>query len=67
MTLFLCRFDTALPVLVSLPADASEGEARAVRTALRAYENAGLGVRFREVAPARANVEIRFVDDPPPL
>jgi hypothetical protein len=65
VTLFLCRFTTELPVLVSLPGDASEREIRALRGALHAMQEAGLGIRFQEVEPARASITIRLVDEPP--
>ncbi len=61
LVLFLCRWSTREPIPVSLPPDASTAELRLVREALAAWSEAGLGVTFREVAPVRARMEIRFV------
>lgn len=65
VTFFLCRFSTELPVLVSIPPDASAREASALRTALRAWQEAGLGVRFKEVPRDRASIQIELLDEPP--
>lgn len=70
VTFFHCRFRTGSAIPVSLPADATEGETAAFRAALRAWEGAGLGVRFVETAPgAPASIGFVFVpaghwDDP---
>jgi hypothetical protein len=61
LVLFLCRWSTRDPIPVSLPAGASAAELRIVREALAAWSEAGLGVAFREVAPAKARMDIRFV------
>jgi hypothetical protein len=58
--LFLCRWSVGETVAVSLPADASPGEERALRAALAAWEGAGLGLRFREVESRPAEIEIDF-------
>ena len=63
VTLFFCRWprDTALPV--SLPLDASPDERAAIEKALRAWEGAGLGVRFVTIEGGSAPIEIRFEDE----
>ena len=61
LVLFLCRWPTEDPIPVSLPPDATPAELRLLRMALGAWMNAGLGVRFSEVAPSAARLEIRFV------
>jgi hypothetical protein len=60
---FLCRFEQAAPVRVSLPADASQPERELLRRALRAWEQAGLGVRFAETSEPRAQIALEFVPD----
>jgi len=59
VTFFLCRFRTGTAIPVSLPGDATEAEAAALRAALQAWERAGLGVRFVELA-AGAPASIAF-------
>jgi hypothetical protein len=61
LVLFLCRWSGAEPIPVSLPPDADPRELRILREALEAWSAAGLGVRFREVVPEEARLEIRFV------
>src|SRR5690606_8005358 len=64
-TLFFCRWPSDAPIPVSLPPDARPAERRALERALRAWEEAGLGVRFLPLADgAPAALEIRFVEDP---
>jgi len=59
--LFLCRWSTAAPIPVSLPADASDLERELLRLALRAWSEAGLGIRFVEVKRS-PGLEIRFAN-----
>jgi len=64
-TLFFCRWPTDTPLPVSLPPDATPDERRAIEAALRAWEGAGLGVRFLVLESGEeAPIEIRFVGDP---
>lgn len=63
VTLFFCRWPRDSPLPVSLPLDASPDERAAIETALRAWEGAGLGVRFVTVAGGSAPIEIRFEDE----
>lgn len=62
LALFLCRWTTEAPILVSLPLNASEEELEAMRAALRAWERAQLGVRFLETPPEEASIEILLED-----
>lgn len=65
VTLFYCRWPDDAPIPVSLPPDATPDERRALELALRAWEGAGLGIRFLPLADgAAAAIEIRYADAP---
>ncbi len=60
---FFCRWPSDTPLPVSVPLDATEAERRAIDVALRAWEGAGLGVRFLVLEGGSAPIEIRFEDE----
>jgi hypothetical protein len=60
LVLFLCRWPTTQAISVSLPSDANPEQRQWIRIALAAWQSAGLGVRFEEVAPERAKLSIEF-------
>jgi hypothetical protein len=64
LTFFLCRWNTGTPLAVSLPADATDAEREALEDALRAWEGAGLGLRFVPVTGGEAPIQIELVDGP---
>jgi hypothetical protein len=63
VTLFFCRWPADTPIPVSLPLDASAEERTAIERALRAWEGAGLGIRFLPIDGGSAPIEIRFEDE----
>ncbi|MBM4385718.1 MAG: hypothetical protein FJ091_20410 [Deltaproteobacteria bacterium] len=62
VTLMTCRFETAQPIGVYAPALAPEQET-AVDAVLKAWEQAGLGVRFIRAPREHAQIELEFRDD----
>ena len=60
IALFLCRWRTERAIAVSLPSDATPEEFAALRAALAAWRDAGIGLRFTEVPEVRARLVIRF-------
>jgi hypothetical protein len=65
LTYFLCRWPVAEAIRVSAPPDATFAERSEIELALRAWEDAGLGVRFAPES-SQADIEIRFTTDPTP-
>ncbi|MGH0034749.1 MAG: hypothetical protein ACQGVK_06945 [Myxococcota bacterium] len=62
LELFLCRWPTGRTLGVALPPDAGPDHRALLDRALRAWNQAGLGVRLRPSGPP-ADVEIRFVPE----
>ena len=62
LTLFLCRWPSGAAIPVALPPGATAEETAALEAALRAWESAGLGVRFDRVAPGSEWITILFDD-----
>jgi hypothetical protein len=63
LTLFLCHWEPQRPISVVLPSDASPSEAQLLSFALKAWEGAGLGVRFVPAEPGRGALVLAFVPD----
>lgn len=62
--LFTCRWRRAAPLRVSLEGARGAQDRRAVAAALAAWEEAGIGVRFRSVTPPQAQIRIHLLDRP---
>ncbi len=62
LTLFLCRWPSGATIPVALPPGATAEEMAALEAALRAWESAGLGLRFDRVAPGSEWITILFND-----
>ena len=62
VTLVACRFETAQPIGVYAPALTPEQET-ALAAVLRAWEQAGLGVRFIRAPREHAQIELEFRDE----
>jgi len=62
LVLFLCRWSADAPIPVSIGGDAGERQIDALAAALRAWEGAGLGLRFARVDAAGA-IRVRVRDD----
>ncbi len=60
-----CRWSVATPIGVAV-SGATPDEAAALERALRAWGQAGLGVRFSRAPWEEASVRVAFVDDPVP-
>jgi len=58
---FHCRWPDGAAIPLSLPPDATETERRAIDAAVRAWEGAGLGVRFAPVDAAPNGIELRLI------
>ncbi len=65
VTLMTCRFETLQPIGVVLE-NATREDETAVDAVLRAWERAGLGVRFLSAPPEHAQLVIAFRDEPLP-
>ena len=63
LVFLLCRWPDAARIPVSLPPDASEVERLDIEAVLRAWEGAGLGLRFAPGAEPGQGIEIRFTGD----
>jgi hypothetical protein len=59
---FLCRWPSAEPIPVSLPPDVTADELSGFEAVMRAWEGAGLGIRFTTGQAPGAGIEIRFIE-----
>ena len=59
LTAFLCRWPTPATLGVALDADATDADRRVIEMALRAWEQAGLGLRF-EIGALPTAIEVGF-------
>jgi hypothetical protein len=62
VSLMTCRFETAQPIGVFAPALAPEQET-ALAAVLKAWEGAGIGVRFLRAPREHAQIELEFRDE----
>ena len=62
LTLFLCRWPTQAPISVSIAGEPDAAQREALAAALRAWEAAGLGVRFAPGEGGRG-IRVRWRDD----
>lgn len=62
ITWFACRYDTSLPVLVSLVGEAGPSEEAALDAALAALERSVPELRFVRVPPHQAAIQVEFVE-----
>jgi len=58
-----CRWPLERPLSVALPEDASDEERLAIEVALRAWEEAGLGVRFSPSSPDLAAIRLSLTPE----
>ncbi|HME73445.1 MAG TPA: hypothetical protein VKM54_26820 [Myxococcota bacterium] len=63
LTLFVCHWDPERAIAVALPPDASAAEAHILSVALRAWEDAGLGVHFVPAEPGDGALVFAFATD----
>lgn len=64
---FLCRWTVDQPLSVALPDDATVAERGLLERAMRAWESAGLGVRFHPTTSREAVIVMRFRESDQPL
>lgn len=63
LALFFCRWADGSEIPVALPPEATPDELRALEAALRAWEGAGLGIRFRRVPSGQEQLTIQILDE----
>jgi hypothetical protein len=66
LALFFCRWPEGSEIPVALPVGATADETRAIEAALRTWEGAGLGIRFRRVAPGEEQLSLLLADESVP-
>ena len=62
LLLFLCHWDPEQTLAYSLPDDATEQEEGVLEAAVRAWQDAGLGLEFERVPRERALLKIAFAE-----